>query len=379
MPEGEIAISDSYDCVVIGGGFYGCSVAEYLATAGKEVLLVEKGERLMARASFTNQARVHKGYHYPRSILTSLRSSLNFERFVDEFSDCIVKDFRKYYAVGLLNSKVTASQFREFCQRIGAPINKAPAEVRQHFETQLIDDVFEVCEYAFDARRLRDRTESQLRSAGVKFLVNSVAGRIRKVPSGVQLEVCRGEERTSVRSKMTFNCTYSRINMTNAREGDLIIPLKHELTEMALVEPPASLADLAITIMDGPYFSFMPFPPRGLHTLSHVRYTPHYHWQDQPLAELLDADSIMKAEGPVSRFRYMIKDAQRYVPAIADCRHVESLWEVKTILPKSEMDDSRPILFKRSAQIPSLYSVMGGKIDNIYDVREHLDQLLKAG
>ncbi len=53
----------------------------------------------MSRASYNNQARVHNGYHYPRSILTALRSRISFPRFVDEFRDCVDSDFDKYYLI----------------------------------------------------------------------------------------------------------------------------------------------------------------------------------------------------------------------------------------------------------------------------------------
>ena len=52
---------------------------------------------------------------------------------------------------------------------------------------------------------------------------------------------------------------------------------------------------------------------------------------------------------------------------------MDSLFEVKTILAKNESDDGRPILFEKHATLPGCYSVLGGKIDNIYDVLEMLD------
>jgi len=70
---------------VIGGGFFGCSLALALRARGERVTLLEREANLMVRASANNQARVHGGYHYPRSILTGLRSRLNYPRFVAEF------------------------------------------------------------------------------------------------------------------------------------------------------------------------------------------------------------------------------------------------------------------------------------------------------
>jgi hypothetical protein len=40
---------------------------------------------------------------------------------------------------------------------------------------------------------------------------------------------------------------------------------------------------------------------------------------------------------------------------------------------KNEGDDGRPILFEKYAASDGLYSILGGKIDNIYDVLEKLD------
>ena len=66
----------------------------------------------------------------------------------------------------------------------------------------------------------------------------------------------------------------------------------------------------------------------------------------------------------------MRSDAQRYLPMLGECRQVDSLWEVKTILPSSELADSRPILYRRDAGMARLHCVMGAKIDNVFDAVE---------
>ena len=71
----------------------------------------------------------------------------------------------------------------------------------------------------------------------------------------------------------------------------------------------------------------------------------------------------------------MIRDASRYLPLIAESRYKDSLFEVKTILEKNELDDGRPILFRESLHTPKFYSVLGGKIDNIYDILKAIDNL----
>tara|TARA_B110000211_G_scaffold233340_1_gene299304 strand:+ start:632 stop:865 length:234 start_codon:yes stop_codon:yes gene_type:complete len=71
-------------------------LSEYFARQGHEVILSEKEEDFMQRASYVNQARVHNGYHYPRSILTALRSRASLPRFYEEFHSCIDDTFDKY-------------------------------------------------------------------------------------------------------------------------------------------------------------------------------------------------------------------------------------------------------------------------------------------
>ena len=66
----------------------------------------------------------------------------------------------------------------------------------------------------------------------------------------------------------------------------------------------------------------------------------------------------------------MLKDARRYLPILEESKYIDSLWEVKTVLPRSEVDDSRPILFKEDHGLEGLTSIMGSKIDNVYDMVE---------
>ena len=56
-------------------------------------------------------------------------------------------------------------------------------------------------------------------------------------------------------------------------------------------------------------------------------------------------------------------------PALARCEYLRSIFETKAILARNEGDDGRPILIQRSTENPRVISVLGAKIDNIYDVR----------
>ena len=149
-------MNKKYDVVVIGGGFYGSVLALYFSENYKNVLIIEKEDDLIKRASYNNQARVHNGYHYPRSYLTAIRSHDNYLKFIKDFDKSIYSSFKQYYAIASNLSKTTSQQFFKFAKQIGSPIKVAPDKIKNLFNTSLIDDVFEVEEVVYDAKILKD-------------------------------------------------------------------------------------------------------------------------------------------------------------------------------------------------------------------------------
>lgn len=364
----------NYDHVIIGGGIYGCYTALRLKQlhSHARIAIIEREKDLFCHASYRNQARVHNGYHYPRSILTGIRSRANLPRFIGEFGDAVVTEFNQYYAIGRRLSHVTPHQFEQFCNQIGAYLAPASEQVVQLFDEDLVEAVYEVAEPVFNADTLREIMRERISAAGVELLLNSEAVRVRiddrRQSQALSLEIF--DRLTAAKSEIDceyiYNCTYARLNDLLGRSGLSTIRLRHEATEMALIEPPPALRNFSVTVMCGPFFSLMPFPPRGLATLSHVSYTPHFGWTDEPGEEPYIG---YRPHFPLtSHYDRMSRDACRYLPALAGARYVDSIWAVKTILPQSDANDSRPILYKHDPAAPHVVSILGGKIDNIFDL-----------
>jgi glycine/D-amino acid oxidase-like deaminating enzyme len=370
MPRPDI----DQDAIIVGGGFYGAAIAVYLAKRRgiKRIVLVEREAALLTRASHNNQARVHNGYHYPRSFTTAHRSRVNLPKFVRDWPDAVARDFTKLYAIARRNSKVTAKQFERFCREIGARLQPAEPSLRALFEPRLVENVFRVEEYAFDASKLANWAERELNEHHVQVRLGTRVTGISQGPNGALTVAMHSRTGDSelVSCRYAFNCTYSGLNQFKGDFPGTHTALKQEITEIALMKVPRALQDLGVTVMDGPFFSMMPFPPRGLHTLSHVRYTPHLHWNDQ---QGIDPYAKLGAYPRTTRVDRMMRDAGRFLPALLDAEHVDSLFEVKTVLVKNEGDDGRPILFEKHPGLPGCYSILGGKIDNIYDIFEKLD------
>ncbi|MBL0405066.1 FAD-binding oxidoreductase [Microvirga aerilata] len=346
--------------LIVGGGFYGCHIALALKELGfNRVRLIERENGLMRRASYVNQARVHNGYHYPRSLPTGMSSRRNFSRFVEEHSFAIVPNVQMVYGIAR-NSRVTGSQFARFCSEIGAPCREDKQAMVELFDPALIETCFSVNEIAFDSTALARDLAVRLNAAGIDCRLG-VSGRISSWnASSVLVETSEGP----VRAQYVFNCTYAYLDSLGIRTRNRI---KKELAEIALVQPPRQMKGRAVTVMDGPFFSSMPFPALSCYSLTHVRYTPHMSWSKP-------GDDALRFEG--SRSEAMMRDAMRYMPCMSDSTYLRSLYELKAILIRSEDSDSRPIVFEQSEDSERIYSVLGSKIDNIYDVHEYVKQKL---
>lgn len=353
----------SYDFIVIGGGFYGCCLALFLRSISENVLLVEAGEALLTRASRVNQARIHTGFHYPRSFITAARSAALSDRFAHDFPEAVVDDFRMLYAIARRRSKISAGRFFKMFTAMQAPIRPAGEMQSALFNRETVEGVFECREHAFDYSVLRRLLAGRIERSGIDVRMQTGVEAAEDRLGDVVLSLTDG---TSVTAPRVFNVTYAQINQVLRTAGLPLAPMKHEFTEIALIEPPPELGGLAVTLMDGPFFSTMPYPAEKLYSLTHVRYTPHRSWLDETAGE--SAYKVGAMLTPESRARHMILDSQRFLPCLREARHVKSLYDVKSVLLKNERDDGRPILFQRKPSTSRITSIMGGKIDNIYDL-----------
>ena len=70
------------DIIIIGAGIYGLYLANLEELKDKRIIVLEIEKSAFKRASLINQARLHNGYHYPRSYQTASDSHKYFERFL---------------------------------------------------------------------------------------------------------------------------------------------------------------------------------------------------------------------------------------------------------------------------------------------------------
>ena len=88
----------TYDKIILGAGLHGLYAAQKCGAAGAAGAGAGKRPGPFMRATYINQARVHMGYHYPRSYSTATKSAGYFERFCRDYEFCLLQEFDQVYA-----------------------------------------------------------------------------------------------------------------------------------------------------------------------------------------------------------------------------------------------------------------------------------------
>lgn len=366
-----------FDRVVVGGGLFGSYAAWVLARRGLSVALVERDPALMQRATLVNQARLHSGLHYPRSLLTAVESLRHYESFSAAFPGVVREDFTKVYAVSRDQSKTSADGFRRFLDRLGQSAEEVDPE--QWFRPGVASLAVKVREGSFDAVRLRASLESRLAEQQVKMMMGTSVTGGRGSESGVDILL---STRQRISAGGVVLATYAGLDPLRRSFGLDPLRLKHELTEVLLCRVGDPYRNLGITVMDGPFWSFMPFGWTDLVSLTSVSLTPVMTAQDEPrfacqssLGSRCTPDDLQVCTTcparPDSLWRHQFQQAARMLKDTSAFQYDSSMWTVKALLSTTEVDDARPTFIKREASTP-IWTVFSGKVSTVLDLEEAL-------
>ena len=379
-------MNNIYDKIIIGAGLYGLYSAEYCGRKGENVLVLECDGNAFSRATYINQARVHMGYHYPRSLSTAVKSRNYFDRFCEDYPDSIKNDFKKIYATSANFSWTNREQFIKFCKDSDIPC--VSIEPTTYFRERMCDGAFETVEYTYDWQILRDGLLKDIEALGdkVTVLYNSFITAIENTGEHYKVTLRDGQE---FYTPFLLNSTYASVNQINTLAGFETFPIKYELCEIILCRINPKLRDVGITVMDGPFFSIMPFGKTGLHSLTSVTFTPHVTCYDKlpqfdcqkGLEHYCTPQHLGNCNNcphkPESAWGYMSQLARKYLKDEFEFEYDHSLFSMKPILKLSEIDDSRPTLIKQFSTNPTFVSVLSGKINTVYDLKEVFDNVDK--
>ena len=371
----------TYDHIILGAGIYGLYIARRLALKfpSRRVAVLEYDPAPFQRASYINQARVHNGYHYPRSLSTASKTAEYYARFNKDFHFAINRGFQKIYAVSEAFSYASGDNFQKFCEAVGIPCQEIHAS--QYFKPHLIDRCFLAEEFALDAKTIRDFFISELdrlKNTTIQYNV-----RIRHVEQPQNQYRMILENGDGVQAPFIINSTYASVNQVLNLFGFAPFEIKYEIAEICLCTVSDHIKAAGLTVMDGPFFSVMPFGLSEHHSLSAVHFTPHktsyaslpeFSCQQRnakctPLS--LENCNTCVAK-PKTAWDEMHQLAGKYLIDRIKIDYHESLFAIKPILKASEVSDSRPTIIRTFSENPTFISVLSGKFNTMYDLDEVL-------
>ncbi len=372
-----------FDFVVIGGGIFGCYAALYLAGKGAKVALLEKETRLFQKASLVNQARLHGGYHYPRSIVTAAMSDEHKERFTEEHRQFVNFSFEKYYAIDRFGSFTDPLQFERFCEYLNIRCER----ILEHnlFNFNRLEALYRTEEYSFDPVLLKEfYTQKVENTAGIAVFKNVQTQAAHTEGQEWVLEITSNDPQTpnfKIQTPVAINATYAATNAVNRLFGVEDLALTHEISEIAFVNSP-QFNGKGLTVMDGPFGSIMPYGLSGLLSLSSVAYTHHKisydnlpHFDCQTVE---DPRCRPEAPGictncprrPDTNAYKMLAQMRQYFSEAVQFEHLFSYFTIKSKLKASHIDDGRPTEISLLRTEPRFYCLFAGKINSIYEVEK---------
>src|SRR3989338_917998 len=368
------------DCIIVGAGIFGLYAASLFVKKGQTVAIVDKSTRPFSRASATNQARVHNGYHYPRSYDTEEEVAHYYSRFIRDFNFAINNSFEQIYAIASSGSKTSAKDFVNFCERVNIPLKKINAD--RYFKRGSVEDAFRVQECSFDFTKIRDFLVDKVKNSARCYYGVDIKSVEKRNPS----YVVALDNGICLSAPLVINASYAGINEVIDKFDQQPFDLKYELCEMVLCEVTKEFRNLGITVMDGDFFSVVPFGSSDFHVLTSVGHTPH-NVSDGKIPNFRDeADQsvckihwvsgcIVCSQNLKSAWSKMYELSRAFLKPNFRIDYKDSKFEIKAILRASENDDSRPTIMKQHTTNPTLVSILSGKISTIYDLEKICGQL----
>ena len=329
---------------VVGGGIFGCTTAWKLAEMGYNVTLYEQNDDIITQASYVNQYRLHRGYHYPRSKETAQQSQWGESSFLETYSDAIVNgDIKHYYVIAKEDSKVNCKQYIEFLDEMDLKYKEKNLDVINDDSVDLIVDVDELL---FDPNKLRKVCWDKLNKYNVDIMLNTEY--ISSWPDDYDYVI---------------NTTYANLNqlLPKNKQRDY----QFELCEKPVVKLPKKYKNKSVVIMDGPFMCIDPLGDTDYHVMGNVVHAIHSTnvgkfpvVYDSKFDELLNKGIVKNPS--ITNIDKFIDSAKKFFVDVEKAEHIGSMFTFRTVLPNKDEDDARPTLVEKTDD--KTFSIFSGKI-----------------
>lgn len=338
--------------LVVGAGVFGLTSAIALSHNGYDVIVREKEDDLMKGASSINQYRLHKGYHYPRSIETAQECQRGLQTFKRKYESSVVNgNIQHLYSIASEGSLVSGDEYKNFLEKVGL----------EYYEREPMpncDLTIQANEELFNPEQLILSLHKKLYSSGIKVYVNSEVKSL-------------DEEKFDV----AVIATYSQINQLLDEKKEY----QFEVCEKPVVKLPKIFENLSVVIMDGPFMCLDPYV-NDSHVLGNVVHAIHETnigtkpIVSEELKPYLNKGLIRNPK--ITNIDKFIESGKKYFgDEFEDLEHIGSMYTIRTVLSNREQDDSRPTLVEKVND--NVYTLFSGKIDTCVDAANQLIQRIQ--
>jgi len=332
---------------VVGAGIFGISSALKL-DGDFDVTLYEKTDDILKGASSINQYRLHRGYHYPRSIETAVSAKKGTESFIEEYP-CEISNTKQHYVVASQKSKVNSKEYESFMDSIKLKYEKVNTPLVNKLTTE---NTYLVDETLFDPCKLYELCMGKL--------INS------------QVTIIYKTEFTSDMSSdfdYVINCTYSNLNEVHD-DGQMY---QYEVCEKPILKLSDKYKGIGVIIMDGPFMCIDPYSDTEYHVMGNVVEAIHETnvgkspVVSEELRPLLNKGLIKNP--PITKIDRFIETAKEFLD-MDGVEHIGSMFTIRTVLANRDHDDARPSIVKKHSN--NMYSIFSGKISTAVDTSNEL-------
>ena len=344
---------------IVGGGIFGITASIILAK-NHQVELFEKNNELLQSASGSNQYRIHRGYHYPRSPDTVNDIIESENSFKEVFSDTMLTNFEHYYCIAKENSLTSAKQFLDFCNKF--QLEYTPSQL-QFMNKDSIEMCIRVKESVYDPEKLRQVCWKKLKDQNVKIhLSNKVSDDLFEKFDRVVI------------------CAYSGVNQLLKQYPTQQNEYQFELCEKPVVKLPESFKNKSVVIMDGPFMCIDPLGNTGLHLLCNVVHEIHqtnigkYPSINEKFVDLIDKGIVKNPSQ--TNFPKFIESTIDFIPEITKAKHVGSMFTYRAVPPRVEETDARPTIVKEINN--KIVTIFSGKITTCVEAARQVEKIFDS-
>ena len=330
---------------VVGGGVFGTTISWYLAKNGFQIDLFEKEDDIFRAASGINQYRLHRGYHYPRSIETIL-TCINGEReFRKVYSEALLDSkVENYYCVSKNDSFVDATQIKKVWDRCNLEYIPASSSIINY---ENISDCFLVQESLFNHNSLKNIIIKKLKKNNVQLHLEKNVG----------MEILDNYDYSII-------ATYTNNNMFLKNFPNAIRPYQYEICEKIVVQLSPEYQNKSVVILDGPFTCIDPYGDTNYHVMGNVVHAIHDTMVGEKVAipkiyhNLLNRGIINKPS--ISNYEKFISSGSKFFNNLQKGKYVGSMFTIRTVLPYRDHDDARPTIVENIDN--KMATVFSGKI-----------------